>query len=314
MLEQFDFWFWAYARAVRVVTTRARRLRGVLRLADCLVGRMGRARGDDRPVPFGRYHAWISFTNPPEAALFFHGVYEEETTALLHAYLRPGDVAVDVGANCGVLTLEMAALVGREGCVISIDPSPLSAERIRAQAGLNGMSCVQVHQVALDDHEAASVPYYHAACGIGALPGVDLRYTTGHRVDVPMTTLDRVLASTRRPVSLLKIDTDGHELAILKGAQETLATDRPLLFFEITPSAMVRRSAQPEALLAMLEALGYTFLVPKHGRFVRFRHYARASAAALLASSYEGNVAGFLPADNRHTALAEALLRGATNS
>jgi FkbM family methyltransferase len=281
----------------------------VLRAADALVGRVGRARHADRPVALTRYQAHVAFHNPPESQLYFRDVYEPDTTAVLRSFLRPGDCAVDVGANCGVVTLEMASAVGATGRVLSIDPSPAAVARTQAQVDLNGMRHVRVIRAGLDATDGGLLSYYLAPVGIGALPESEARstnYTTDERIDVPVRTLDTLLAGEPR-VTLLKCDTDGHEARVFAGAQQMLERDRPLLYFEITPDAMQRRGDAPWTFLATLDALGYRYLTAGIGRVLKSAHFAETTSRDLVHRGYTGNLVGYQPGQPRHLALARCL-------
>src|SRR6266496_1746810 len=65
------------------------------------------------------------------------GCYERELVEFLEAVLRPGMVAVDVGANIGCHTLVMAQAVGTQGRVFAFEPNPAMTERLRANLALN---------------------------------------------------------------------------------------------------------------------------------------------------------------------------------
>ncbi len=296
------------ARVLRAVTTRVP-IRGTLRLAYLLVGPPSFRASPETVVDTGRYRAWVAFHNPPEVQLFFHGRYEPDLTAVLDAFLRPGDVAVDIGCNCGVVTLEMACRVGKSGHVIAVDPSPAAADRTGQQAALNGYSFVDVRHVALESEQRGKVRYYQATVGIGALPGAEMRHTTGMEVGVSSTTLDLLLSdSAASRVDFLKIDTDGHEMAVLTGGQRVLAR-RPLIVLEITPDAMRRNGDDPGALFTLLDRLGYSFLVPRKTFWSYYDRHHRIDGAALLASGYEGNLVAYQPRDPRHTGTARLLTR-----
>jgi FkbM family methyltransferase len=297
------------ARALRPLTIRVP-IRGTLRLAYLVVGRRAYTVSDDTIVDAGRYRAMIGFHNPPEVQLFFHGVYEPDLRAALEAFLRPGDTAVDVGCNCGVVTLEMASRVGPTGRVIAVDPSPAAAARTRQQASLNGFAFVDVRQAAIEREASGDVAYYQSIVGIGALPDGERRYTTGVQVHVATATLDQVLADPAAArVDLLKIDTDGHEMAVLLGSRRALA-GRPLLAMEITPEAMRRNGDDPAALFELLDDLGYAYLVPRSCLWWRYSRHQPAESATLLASGYEGNLVAYRPDDPRHFEVATVLTRG----
>src|SRR5262249_18542532 len=131
--------------------------------------------------------------------------------AFFRRVLRPGDTVVDVGANVGTLTLTAAALVGPEGRVWAIEPHPRPLRYLCANVALNGF---------------ANVRTVHAAAGEsdGLLRLTDSRLDDQNRVSadgpgvsVPVRRLDDVVPEG--PVRLLKIDVEGFELFVLRGAR-----------------------------------------------------------------------------------------------
>ena len=90
--------------------------------------------------------------------MFFYGTYEEHMSSLISAFVPPGGVAVDVGANVGVHTLAMwkAACTGsRRGIVIACEPNPGVLARLQTNLALNGAGEVVIYPVALLDREEA---------------------------------------------------------------------------------------------------------------------------------------------------------------
>jgi FkbM family methyltransferase len=171
-------------------------------------------------------------------------------------------IAIDVGANSGVLSTLMREAVGASGRVVAIDPSPVACERVRQQAALNAATNVEVVQAALGATPARG-RMYMAEVGIGALPTADRRFATDRDVDVSVTTLDRTAAELRLDrVDLVKIDTDGDEVGLLAGASGTLASHRPALIVESNPAGLARRGHEPQELVAALRDLGYDVWLP----------------------------------------------------
>lgn len=199
--------------------------------------------------------------NPPEVSVYMWGTYEPEVLSALERVLRPGCTAVDVGANCGVLSVFMRRLAGAAGRVVAVDPSPAAGERLREQAAANGMADICVIQAALGSG-ASRETFRAGRVGIGMLPKVDAQFTTGDSLDIQVLTLDDIVTELDfPPVGVIKIDTDGSELAVLAGARELLQRERPVLVFEVFGDGMRRRGVEPAALADLLEAYEYDLFV-----------------------------------------------------
>jgi FkbM family methyltransferase len=144
-------------------------------------------------------------------------------------YLVPRDgVAVDIGANFGVYTRELAR-IARE--VHAFEPSKSMANALRRTAPSN----VVVHEKALSDRageaalrtpQNADGPIYSLA-SLEPNPAVTAEPFVS--VDVPLARLDSVL---RENVSFVKIDVEGHELKVLEGAHGLLQRSKPIFLVE----------------------------------------------------------------------------------
>ena len=227
--------------------------------------------------PFGAKYL-IDPANPPEASIYLWGTYEPEVVSALGRLLRSGDAAIDIGANCGVLSVIMSRLVGPGGKVVALDPSPRACERIRPQAHLNGTENIEVRDVALGAAARQEV-YRMGRVGIGALPDVDAEYTTGGVIHTHVATVVEIAASLEGRVALIKIDTDGSEVSILRGAADVLSRDRPAIVMETYLAGLSRHGASAGELAELLLEHEYELFVPNVAR----RRFWRASPPPLQA-------------------------------
>ena len=147
------------------------------------------------------------------------GLHDFSEMSLVLHLLRPGDLFVDVGANLGSYTVLAAAVAGAK--VIAFEPQPTNFARLRENIEVNGIA---------DRVEAMQF-------AVGAEPG-QLRFTgsgtTCHLVgpeeaahdaiDVPVMTLDAALAG--REPTMIKIDVEGFESAVIAGAASTLRSQK----------------------------------------------------------------------------------------
>jgi len=126
---------------------------------------------------------------------------------------------VDVGANIGVFALWAASLVGPDGTVVALEPNPLAYQLL--EKNLNGLSQARTYAVACgEDVMALDLHYAEGRLSIGSFyPRQDRTYS----VRVPVTPLDDVLADLEGKIDLLKIDVEGYEAPVLRGATKTLA-------------------------------------------------------------------------------------------
>lgn len=160
---------------------------------------------------------------------------EPELGPILRAALCPGQTFVDVGANVGTYSLMAASLVGPTGRVMAFEPVPETRARLECNVALNHVPRLEIIPKALGSAPGTTV--LHVAAGAS---GLSSRYTQtdGSRVEVETTTLDRELAGAMAP-TLIKIDVEGMELEVMRGARELLRGDSPpLIVFEAHPDHM----------------------------------------------------------------------------
>lgn len=152
----------------------------------------------------------------------------EVELALLRKIVPADAVTVDVGANCGLYTRELARL---SRCVHAFEPSRKMADVLRQTSAKN----VMVHEIALSDHEGNAellIPQDEqgAVHGLASLePQVALSAKTCAIQSVPTARLDEVI---REDVAFVKIDVEGHELNVLHGATGLLERSRPIFLVE----------------------------------------------------------------------------------
>jgi FkbM family methyltransferase len=153
------------------------------------------------------------------------------------ACVRPGDVAVDVGANWGLYTHRLAGLVGAAGHVHAIEPDPAMAASLLAIRG--GRRHVTVHPMAVSDRAGEATLHVPLVDGrrvsaLGSLAVARGRAGLDHeRVRVRVERLDALLEAGGRDPAFIKCDAEGQEAAVLRGAEGTLRRGRPVEAFDV---------------------------------------------------------------------------------
>jgi FkbM family methyltransferase len=185
------------------------------------------------------------------------GVFELPVSETITRLLDPGEFAVDAGANIGYMSGLMASRVGTDGEVIAFEPHPRlygvltsNARRWRAQGC---MGEVTVRELALSNclgrRLLAITEKFSSNMGTATLETVGSG-SVETSIDVRAATLDEEIGA--RTVALLKLDVEGHELAVLEGASRLLAEGaiRDLIFEE--------EEALPTPVSQLLESAGFT--------------------------------------------------------
>jgi len=179
-----------------------------------------------------------------EWQLWAFGCYEPHLTELFGHLVRPGDRCVDVGANVGVHTVRLARLTGAGGEVIAIEPDPDTARRARRNIALNGLPNVRIITAAASERAGEMRLYRPDPRDTNRARASLLRhpYLTGATATARTVTVDEVCAGA--PVTLIKIDVEGHEAAVVRGAVGTIARHMPAIAFEYAPELLDDAVAQ----------------------------------------------------------------------
>jgi FkbM family methyltransferase len=196
------------------------------------------------------------------AYYWLDGHDEPAVVEALAKYGRQGSVAIDAGANIGLETLLLSSVVGATGMVLSVEPDPLNASKLRTNCNLNEARNVEVIEEAVSNRTGTI-----AFAASGDLTSHVPHATIGGSHDLrPCVTLDELVRRFAAPtdVSVIKIDVEGHELEVLEGARDLLTSGRPVIIIEVhTPET--RRDC-----IALLGEAGYSVSpLPDHGLWAR---------------------------------------------
>jgi FkbM family methyltransferase len=187
----------------------------------------------------------------------FREMYEPEVL-YLDRLLSPGMTFVDVGACYGIYTLVAAKLVGAKGRVIAFEPATRSYAVLQENIKLNGLANVRPYRVALSDRIGVSSLYHHPDPGsnsLGVRQGI-----LGAPEEVETNTLDSVFGSgPPERVDVMKLDVEGAEALVFRGARVILTTAHPAIIFEVNPEAATALGLPPRGAWDILDRMGYGF-------------------------------------------------------
>jgi FkbM family methyltransferase len=145
------------------------------------------------------------------------GFYEPETTDLLLRLIKPGSVVYDIGANVGVHTLLASRLAGNTGRVVAFEPLPRNLVFLREHARLNRLANVEIVGAAVSDDVGEHQFDAHDSPSMGRLGWGSLK--------VKVVSLDGFGGDP----DVIKIDVEGAEAEVLRGAHDLLRRCRPAL-------------------------------------------------------------------------------------
>jgi FkbM family methyltransferase len=200
------------------------------------------------------------------ASFFWSGLhFEGHEVEFIMRSLEPGMIFFDVGANAGLYTINAAKKIGGRG-VFAFEPCSSTCSLLKRNLQLNGLSDVNVAQMALGDAVSEGVLQINAR-------GKDGLNTLGHAThpdstvvgqeQVRITTTDVFMRDYNVPrVDVMKVDIEGAELMLFRGARDLLErADAPLILYEGFGSLSKGFGYHPVEILWLLESCGYTLLL-----------------------------------------------------
>jgi FkbM family methyltransferase len=170
------------------------------------------------------------------------GNYEGVETAFVRRKVRRGMAVLDVGANLGWFTLHLGLLVGADGRVDAFEPRADLMDLLIKTIAENRLTNVTVHNFALGSQNTHGQVIWssydvnpggtHLVLSDFAAPGIIAQ-------PVLVKTLDSCIS---HPIDFIKIDVEGSELLVFRGAERILTKDRPVILVEINPANLSRTS------------------------------------------------------------------------
>lgn len=200
-------------------------------------------------------------------AMYFVGSREPETSHALKVLCKQGQVVLDIGANVGSHSLPIASHVGESGKVYAFEPVPWAVNKFKRNLELNNFNNITLETIALSDVNEEMDMKFRASFKLGSKSGVgqDGKIDDGwwdecEQVKVRMETLDSyVLHNQISHIDLIKLDVDGFEGKVIRGALDTLKRFQPILIMEIAPTWTEMRGDNMKDILHELEQFGYKF-------------------------------------------------------
>ena len=173
--------------------------------------------------------------------VFLFGDLDQKLTQLRRAILRPGDIVLDVGANCGLVSMFAADRVGPSGRIIAFEPQHLMARMCRDSAKRNGFTWIEIHNYGIGQADK-EIELFIDKGNMGSASafrqvGSDL--VTKVKIRDAAKVFEELVPY---PVRLLKIDTEGAELEILETLDGWLRSSPPeFMFVEVNDEVIPTR-------------------------------------------------------------------------
>ena len=186
-----------------------------------------------------------------------YGTYEELEAKIMEEKIETGNIVVDIGANIGLHTLNMARIVGNTGQVFAFEPDPSNFEILKKNVKINNYKNIILEQKAVGDkHGRATLYQSDNPINHRIFPQIE-RAT--NQVQVELTNLDNYFDSDMiDKINFIKIDVEGMEFGVLKGMKNILKNNKKIkILFEFVPKDTIEAGFIPIELLDYLTSNGF---------------------------------------------------------
>lgn len=199
-------------------------------------------------------------------SVFIDGTFEHAELEFIKRVISPGMTAFDIGANIGVHTLTISQSIGPTGMLHAFEPSA-AFERLSENVALNRFeSRTRLNNVAIGANNG-SIRLMRCRPGFEAFTSrampMDINFADGTSFEVPMLSVDSYARNHKiEQIDFMKIDTEGAELDVLKGAAEMLA-DRAIryIMFEINEICLANCGSSASEIVAYLREAGFVLQI-----------------------------------------------------
>lgn len=251
---------------------------GMGTIANCnVLRRLDGNTGGDIVASSGRFDLVVPQDDYVGRSVKYFGDLDPKVTWVVQKVLQPGDIALDIGANLGLVSFKMLERVGGSGKVIAFEPQSRMTAYLTQSIARNDVDNLHVHKTGLGDRTATlrlSIPETNA----GSASFVARDTARSSRVEeVPVTTLDDFHERHGLDgVRLIKIDVEGFEPQVFAGGRNFFSTVKPdVVVFEENRKG----DGVPET-VSIVQSYGYdVFSLPKVWFSVALRPYRPGAEA-----------------------------------
>jgi len=198
------------------------------------------------------------------AELLVFKTHEPLTTKLLKKELKKGMICLDIGANIGYYALLERKIVGSEGRVIAVEPSPLNFSYLKKNLRQNGFNDVEAFKFALSDSNGQVLFLIAMNSNWSRVVDVKDPSLEGAIINVPARSLDSFMTQYHLDkLDFLRMDVEGHEIKIFNGGRRTIENFRPILLLEIHEDLIGLK--ETVSFLQSLKSFGYnvSYFIPR---------------------------------------------------
>ena len=198
-----------------------------------------------------------------ENALLLNYKYDNETFEFVKEKVKDGDVCVDIGANVGFFTVHLANIVGTKGKVYAFEPSPIHSKKLKTNIELNGFKNVILSTKAIGKNKG-QISHFSSVTSGSLNPKLVINPSEAIETLVEISPLySEINESDINKIKIIKIDVDGSEMDVLKGADSILSKTNAYLIIEIWETGINEVGEKLEEIIEYILSFNYKVYINK---------------------------------------------------
>ncbi len=188
--------------------------------------------------------------------------FEESEILFLRRYLSNSDIFFDIGSNIGLYSLHAAQVVGKTGKVFAFEPTPSTYSQLKRNVDLNNFGkYVICNNIGLSDNKG-TLKMNVSSNGYDAWNtfAKPIRPYFDKQIEIPVETFDNYINNNNiniKDISLIKVDVEGWETFVFKGASSLKDQDSPVLLVEFTEDYAFAAGSNCYELYDLIKSFGY---------------------------------------------------------
>ena len=203
--------------------------------------------------------------------IYFTDYFDYKGIKFLKHTLKEGDTFFDVGTNIGSYSLVASKIVGNSGKVYSFEPVFKTLKKLTETVERNNFNNIQIEKKIVSDKNESINIYASPDDNIG-MSSIVKKFENVKPESVPSVILDEyIIAQKIKKITLVKIDVEGAELAVLKGMKRILKEIKPIIFIEISNDVLADIAIDAQEIIDFILEYDYSiYAVSKRGTATMF--------------------------------------------
>lgn len=196
---------------------------------------------------------------PAKWSRYYPPDYEHENYLFLQETVKPGWHLIDIGAHFGLFSTCASQLTGPTGKIICFEPTPATFSILKKTLALNHCNNVTPIQAAVSDKEGTATFYMGEKDGCNSNSLINNSLGGGEKsgYEIKTVTIDGIVSEYAMRPDLIKVDAEGAELEVLKGAIKTLEKYKPIVIIGLHPFSFTDKPAALGTIWDLVISIGY---------------------------------------------------------